>query len=200
MADNCASMVGVSNLDPSCDALRKRGGADKTFYILALSQLDEAAPIVLDATTKELTSIARKSGEVIRKFKGRKLKNSTKTGMEQTENGPVYTHGGTFVAYFDSQAEKESIEQLALNDDLVIIVPLNSGHFEAHGLVGTKGLSDGLLMTIAEGGSGVQYEDATTLTLNFDGKADKLPVYCKFAADRAGSIAYLEDLVNTPAV
>ncbi|WP_460879961.1 hypothetical protein [Pontibacter rugosus] len=189
-------MAGVSNLDPSCDALRKRGGADKTFYILAISQLLAAAPIGLDDITKELTSIALKPGEVLKSFKGRKLKNSTKTGMEQTDNGPSYTHGGSFVAYFDSQAEKESIEQLALNDDLVIIVPLNSGHFEAHGLVGTKGLSDGLLMTIAEGGSGVQYEDATTLTLNFDGKADKLPIYCKFGADRAASIAFLEDLLT----
>ncbi|GAB3822146.1 hypothetical protein [Pontibacter rugosus] len=196
MADKCANMAGVSNLDPSCDALRKRGGADKTFYILAISQLLAAAPIGLDDITKELTSIALKPGEVLKSFKGRKLKNSTKTGMEQTDNGPSYTHGGSFVAYFDSQAEKESIEQLALNDDLVIIVPLNSGHFEAHGLVGTKGLSDGLLMTIAEGGSGVQYEDATTLTLNFDGKADKLPIYCKFGADRAASIAFLEDLLT----
>lgn len=199
MAENCANMAGVSNLNPSCDALRKRGGADKTFYILAISQLAAVAGIALDPVTKELTSIALKAGETIKKFTGRKLKNSTKTGMEQTENGPSYTHGGSFVAYFDTQSEKESIEALALNDDLVLIVPLNSGQFEAHGLVGSKGLSDGLLMTIPEGGSGVQYEDATTLQLNFDGKSDKLPVYCKFAADRAGSIAFLEGLLE-PAV
>lgn len=199
---DCASMAGVKNLDPSCNALRKRGGADKTFYILAISQLAAAAPIVLDPVTKELTSIALKAGEYLKKFTGRKLKNSVKTGMEQTDNGPSYAHGGSFVAYFDSQAEKETIEQLALHDDLVLIVPLNSGHFEAHGLVATYGLADGMLMTIPEGGSGVQYEDATTLQLNFDGKSDKLPVYCKFAADRAGSITYLEGLTEpvAPAV
>ena len=193
--DNCAPVTAVTNLDPSCNALRKRGGASKTFYILALSQLLAAAPVVLDPATKELTSLAFKDGEKLKKFTGRKLKNSTKTGMEQTNNGPSYTHGGAFVAYFDSQAEKESIENLALADDLVIIVPLNSGHFEAHGLISTYGLADGLVLTIPEGGSGVQYEDDTTLTLNFDGKSDKLPVYCKFGADQAASIAYLESLV-----
>lgn len=192
---DCASMAGVKNLNPSCNALRKRGGADKTFYILAISQLLAAGGISIDPETKELTSIALKPGEYLKKFTGRKLKNSTRTGMEQTENGPSYTHGGTFVAYFDTQAEKETIEQLALHDDLVIIAPLNSGHFEAHGLVATYGLADGLMMTIPEGGSGVQYEDATTLQLVFDGKSDKLPVYCKFGEDRAASIVFLEGLL-----
>ncbi|MEJ8803126.1 hypothetical protein [Pontibacter sp. H249] len=191
----CAPLTGVTNLNPSCGALLKRGGADRTYYILGISQLLESAPIVMDPVTKELTSIAFKEGEHLKKFKGKKLKNSTKTGMEQTENGPSYAHGGTFVAYFDSQAEKESIEKLALADDLVLIVPLNSGHFEAHGLVATYGLSDGLIMTIPEGGSGVQYEDSTALQLVFDGKSDKLPVYCKFAETRAESIAYLEGLL-----
>ncbi|MHC2992827.1 hypothetical protein OB13_15025 [Pontibacter sp. HJ8] len=192
--DNCAPVTGVTNLDPSCNALRKRGGAGKTFYILALSQLALLAPVGLDPATKEVISLAFKAGEKLKKFTGRKLKNSTKTSMEQTENGPSYTHGGVFVAYFDSQVEKESIEKTALADDLVIIVPLNSGHFEAHGLISTHGLADGLSLTIPEGGSGVQYEDATTLTLNFDGKSDKLPVYCKFGETVQESIAYLEGL------
>lgn len=193
----CASMAGVTNLAPSCGALLKKGGANKTFYILAISQLLASAPIMVDPTTKELTSIALKEGEFLKKFTGKKLKNSTKTGMEQTETGPSYAHGGTFVAYFDTQAEKESIEKLALNDDLVIIVPLNSGHFEAHGLVGTTGLADGLMLTIPEGGSGVQYEDSTALQLVFDGKVDKLPVYCKFGENKAASITYLEGLLQS---
>lgn len=196
MADNCAPLTGATNLDPSCTALRKRGGADKIFYLLALSQI---LGFEQDPVTKELTTLTLKSGEKALKFKGRKLKNSTKTGMEQTENGPSYAHGGVFVAYFDSQADKESIEKVALADDLVLLVPLNSGHFEAHGLLATYGLADGLLMTIPEGGSGVNYEDSTALSLTFDGKSDKMPVYCKFGVDRAANFAYLEALL-TPAV
>lgn len=192
----CAPLTGATNLDPSCSALRKRGGADKTFFLLAISQI---AAFTQDAVTKELTAITLKSGEKALKFKGRKLKNSTKTGMEQTDNGPEYAHGGTFLAYYDSQLEKESIESVALADDLVLIVPLNSGHFEAHGLLATYGLADGLMMTIPEGGSGVQYGDSTATSLVFDGKSDKLPVYCKFGVDRAADFAYLETLL-VPAV
>ena len=56
----CAPLTGATNLDPSCNALRKRGGADKTAYLLALSQI---AGITLDPTTKELTGITLKAGE-----------------------------------------------------------------------------------------------------------------------------------------
>lgn len=188
----CAPLTGATNLDPSCDALRKRGGADKSFFLLAISQI---AGFTQDATTKELTAITLKTGEKALKFTGKKLKNSSKVGMEQTENGPSYIHGGSFLAYFDSQAEKESIEKVALADDLVLLIPLNSGHFEAHGLVASFGLADGLTMTIAEGGSGVNYEDVTALTLNFDGRSDKLPVYANFGVDRAANFAYLEALL-----
>ncbi|NEM96154.1 hypothetical protein [Pontibacter burrus] len=190
----CAPLTGATNLTPDCSGLYKRGGADKTFYLLAISQI---AGYTIDPTTKELSGITLKPGEKAIKFSGRKLKNSVKAGIAQGENGPTYPHGGKFAAYYSTQLEKETIETVAKAQDLVLIAPLNSGHFEAHGLLDTFGLADGLSLSAPEIES-VQYDDTTALMLDFAGSSGKMPIYCKFGEDRAANFAYLEALL-TPA-
>jgi len=196
---NCNPITGAINLNPNCDALTKKGGIDKQIWIGAVSQL-------LSYTLNpdgSLATIVLKDGENLISARGKRYKNSTTMGNTQTENGALFQHGVTFIAFLDTQVEKETIEKLAGADDLFTFSKLNAGKFEAHGLVAKNGnLADGMKMT-ASGGSGTAAGDASSLTLTFAGEEDKLPVYAFLGsptASDADNIAYLEALVTADAV
>ena len=189
MAENCAPITGAINLDPSCEALAKKGGIGKKIYIGSVA---DVLSYTLDATTKELKTLVMKAGTKLISATGRKYKNNTTQGNTRTENGALFQHNVTFAAYIDSQDEKETLELLAGADDLFTIVELNSGKLEAYGLVGKNGrMAEGLSMT-STGGSGTAAGDASNLVLTFSGEEDKLPVFASFGADLAADIAYLE--------
>ncbi|KAA3438465.1 hypothetical protein [Rufibacter hautae] len=157
MADNCAVPVGGIKLDPPCDALRAPGGVKKEAYIGSLS---EVAGYTLDATSKALKTLTLKSGAKLGKLIGRKLKNSTSTGLEVNEYITLFPHNFNFVAYAKSQLDKETIEKLSKVEDLFAIVHNNDGTFEAFGLAGENGvLGNGLSMTSLEHASGTALTD-----------------------------------------
>ncbi|WP_026463667.1 hypothetical protein [Adhaeribacter aquaticus] len=192
----CAPITGAVNLDPSCEALKKKGGISKRIYIGSLA---DVSAYTLDATTKELKTLVMKPGTKLISATGRKYKNNTSLGNTQTDNGPLFQHNVVFAAYYDSQTEKETLELLAGADDLFVIVELNHGKMEAYGLVAGNGrLAEGLTMTSA-GGSGTAAGDASNLVLTFAGEEDKLPVFASFGATMADDIAYLDALLAVAA-
>lgn len=189
MATNCAPLTGAINLDPSCAALKKKGGISKRIYIGSVA---DVSAYTVDATTKELKTLVMKAGKTLLSASGKKYKNNTTHGNEQTENGPLFPHNVVFAAYYNSQLEKETLESLAAADDLFIVVELNSGKLEVYGLVAQNGqLGEGLTMT-STGGSGTNAEDAANLILTFAGREDKMPVFASFGATLSDDIAYMD--------
>jgi len=193
LTNNCNPITGAINLIPNCDALVKKGGLGKGVYIGSVADVDA---YTVDPTTKALTTLVMKEGKTLRYMSGKRYKNSSTMGNTQTENGALFQHGITFNAYISTQAEKETLELYAGADDLFIISQLNSGPFEAHGLVGKRGFAEGMTMT-STGGSGTAAADASNQVLTFAGEEDKLPVYVEFGADTAAILGYLDALVDT---
>ncbi|RNI26634.1 hypothetical protein [Rufibacter latericius] len=198
MANNCNVAVGGIKLDPACDALRAPGGIKKEAYIGSLSEL---AGYTTDATSKDIATLLLKAGAKLGKLIGRKLKNSTSTGLEANENITLFPHSFVFVAYAKTQLDKETIEKLSKVEDLFAIVHNNDGTFEAFGLAGENGvLGNGLSMTALEHGSGTALTDGRPWTLTFSGSESKLPINVSLGVDEIATLAELEAMHTTAAV
>lgn len=196
MADNCTPQVGGIILDSACN-YQAPGGIKKEVYIGSISEL---SGYTIDATSKDLATLALKSGAKLGKLIGRKLKNSTSSGLEVNENITLFPHTLVFVAYVKTQLEKESIEKLGRVEDLFAIVHNNDGTFEAFGLAGTNGgLGNGLSMTALEHGSGTALTDGRQYTLTFSGSESKLPVNVSLGVDEIATLTALEALHTTAA-
>ena len=197
MADNCEVAVGGILLDPSCEALKSPGGVKKDIFIGSIA---EVAGFTIDATTKAIKTIDLVSGAKLGMLKGRKLKNSTSTGLERNENVDLFPHNVNVVAYAQSQLDKETIETLSQVEDLFAIVQNNNGTFEAFGLAGRNGtIGNGLLMSALEHSSGVALTDGSPWTLNFSGSESKLPMNVELGADAMATLAALRTMHTTAA-
>lgn len=188
-------LTGMINLNPSRCATKRIGGANKRLYIGSLS---EVAGYTRTAAG-ELATLIMKTDKRLYTITGKKLKNSTSTEVRKNENVTLFGQTVNFVAYFDTQAEKEAIELLVDLEDAFIIVENNYGKLEAFGLVGKEGLrGEGLSVTTGTYSVEAGLDGATSMALAFTGDEAKLPVYTKFGADLLAEIDYLDALV-TPA-
>lgn len=199
----CNVAVGGILLDPPCETQKAPGGVKKEIYIGSLSELDG---FTIGATSKAIATLDLKTGAKLGKLVGRKLKNSTTTGLEVNENINLFPHSVVFVAYANTQLEKEMIETLTDVEDLFAIVHNNDGTFEAFGLVGRGGITgNGLSLSAIEHGSGTALTDGRPWTLTFSGSESKLPVNVVLEEagsplDEVGILAKLEAMHTTPAV
>lgn len=197
MADNCEAVVGGIILDPSCDDLRSPGGVKKDIFIGSVSEVEG---YTIDATTKAIKTIELVAGAKLGMLKGKKLKNSTTTGLERNENVDLFPHTVNVVAYAKTQLDKETIETLSQVEDLFTIVQNNDGTFEAFGLAGKNGtIGNGLMMTALEHGSGVVLTDGRPWNLTFSGSESKLPMNVELGANTQATLAALRTMHSTPA-
>lgn len=194
--ENCTPQVGGIILDSACN-YQAPGGVKKEVFIGSLSEL---AGYTTNATSKDIATLVLKGSAKLGKLIGRKLKNSTSTGLEVNENITLFPHTLVFVAYVKTQLEKETIEKLVKVDDLFAIVHNNDGTFEAFGLAGANGaLGNGLSMTALEHGSGTALTDGRQWTLTFSGSESKLPINVSLGVDEIATLQALEALHTTAA-
>lgn len=189
-----AGLTGMIDLNPSRCALKRIGGVDRTMYVGSLSELSGFTRDA-DGNIKTLTM---KPSFYLYALTGKKLKNSHSTALKQNENSTMFTQTVNFVAFFDSQPEKDAIELLVQSDDLFVILQNKYGRFEAFGLVGAEGIpAEGMSITAGTYAVDAASDGGSSMVLTFTADESKMPVYTNFADEVIDEIAYLDDLLLT---
>jgi len=187
-----AGLTGMIDLNPSRCALKRIGGVDRTIYIGSLSEL---AGFTRNADG-EIVTLTMKTSMYLYALSGKKLKNSHSTEIRQNENATLFGQTVNFVAYFDTQPEKDAIELLIQSDDLFVILQNKYGRFEAFGLVGQEGMpAEGMGISAGTYAVEASADGATSMLLTFTSDESKLPVYTNFGDEVIDEIAYLDDLL-----
>ncbi len=200
-----ACVVNLASLIPSCRALTSPAGVRDFHY--AVRKIDIASVTrVTDVTLPTygtVTGLTLKTGAKFIKVQGRKFQNSGaleiaknatgKTNFKQTFNARIYSR---------TQADRNSIQQFAYVEDLVIFSPNNDDQIEIYGL------GIGLSPSSGKGGTGIKLDDDNTFLFTFEGEEPNLPplfdtvapavapAVADEAANQLTNIAYLDALVS----
>lgn len=163
---NCAS--DLQELDPSCAALKKKGGLKKRVWIGSYDNV----VTVLDDTTGYIDGVSMVSASPVNKlFKyiGKKLKHNGAFEGQVGENTNVINQNLNLVLYAYTPAEREAIEKLFNSEEVVAFVETEAGQIELWGY------ETGLTASALTGGSGTALNDSTAITITLSGQQDTLP-------------------------
>lgn len=190
---NCASIL--ASLIPSCDALTSVGGVQPFVYYAHRSDL-----VFTYATDGSISGLALTTTGKLAKGIGRKFQNSGAYEVARSATGKArvkQTYSDRI--FHDTQADRNSIQQMILAEDVVFITPNNSLKFEVYGA------SLGLIANSGKGGTGVKLDDDNTFLFSFEGDEPALPAVFNSViitpgvnkpADFAANVVYLDLLVN----
>jgi len=191
-------MAGCSNallaLDPSCDAIKKKGGFDKTFFIGNVADLDS----VTISATGEVEAIAFVATTGFKKITGKRLKHGANATLEVGDVVNMRKQNFNAVLYGKSAAERFALETLADAVDVFIIAESNAGTFEVFGLANDlDGKYDnyGMSPTAGEWKHGVLINDDTSVTMTFSGDLPNAALIFDESATVVANLATLDALV-----
>jgi len=191
-------MAGCSNallaLDPSCDAIKKKGGFDKTFFIGNVADLDS----VTISATGEVVAIAFVATTGFKKITGKRLKHGANATLEVGDVVNMRKQNFNAVLYGKSAAERFALETLADAVDVFIIAESNAGTFEVFGLANDlDGKYDnyGMSPTAGEWKHGVLINDDTSVTMTFSGDLPNAALIFDESATVVANLATLDALV-----
>lgn len=187
-------------LDPICEALKKLGGVAKRVWIGQLSWLD--AFTVNESTLDIATLVMALNGSTnfkLKKFIGKKLKNSANSPVEVGENINVFNQTVILVLYYKTSLEIAAIEELVNIEDGFVVIETMAGDIEVYG-VDTNGTVDsedplgGLNTSAGECGTGIVLNDSTSYTVTLSGqhRIMKRIFNISASATLAQNIAYLD--------
>jgi len=191
-------MSGCSNaletLDASCEAIKKKGGFDKAFYIGSVADLASATL----SATGELEAITFTGSTGLTKVTGKRLKHGAGAALAAGEVVNMRTQSFNAVLYAKSAVERWAIEQLADAVDVFIIAESNAGTFEVFGLANDlDGKYDnyGLSPTAGEWKHGVLINDDTSVTMTFSGDLPNAALIFDESETVAANIVTLDALL-----
>lgn len=191
---NCE--IFLNNIDASCAALNKMGGVRKKLYYVPTEYIDS---VTIDPTGKHITGITLKTGKTLFYIEGKKFRNNTTYELQVNENGPrLILQTVNARAFYETQADREAIENVLKLDAVTVIVPLNDGTIDMFGYSKNEE-SLGLSVTAGGGGSGTAMGDDTSIGITFSGPEHNLPIQVLIGTDFADTIAALDALVTPPA-
>lgn len=176
----------LQNLDPSCNALKKKGGLKKKIWVVGY---DKATLTVDgDGNVDSITLATASPANVLNTFIGKKLKHNGVLTGEVGENANTINQDLNLVLYYYSQAERDAIDTLFQSEEVIAFIQTESGQIECWGY------DTGLMASALTGGTGTALNDSTAVTVTLSGSQDTLPKVCKFGVNLAADIAYLEAL------
>lgn len=164
----CTELLNGAN--PSCGALKRKGGYDGRVYGFQIADLDA---YTYDATTKDIKTLVMVTGKKVYKFIGKRLNNDANIDIQAGENAIEYMQKVGLRLYAKSSLEHYNIENIIEADDLVMILQSNSACFECFGLdVEAGSVSNpmgGLNFESGTWAGGKVIQDATGYTVLFSG-------------------------------
>jgi hypothetical protein len=182
----CADQL--TNLDPPCDALKKKGGLKKKVWVIGFD--NATLTVDGDGYVDTLTIATTSPATLLNYFIGKRLKNNAVLTGEIGENANTINQDLNLVLYYYTPANRVAIENLFTSEEVIIFVETEAGQIEVYGY------DTGLVASALTGGSGTALNDATALTITMSGAQDTLPKVAKFGADLAADIAYLNNLTT----
>lgn len=163
---NCASEL--QELDPSCAALKKKGGLKKRVWIGAF---DNVQTILNDSTgyIDNVSVTGTSPHDRLFKYIGKKLKHNGAFEGQIGENTNVINQNLNLVLYAYTPDERAAIEKLFNSEEVVAFVETEAGQIEMWGY------ETGLTASALTGGSGTALNDSTAITITLSGQQDSLP-------------------------
>lgn len=163
---NCAS--DLQELDPSCAALKKKGGLKKRVWI---GSYDSVVSVLNDSTgyIDGVSMVSASPVNKLFKYIGKKLKHNGAFEGQVGENTNVINQNLNLVLYAYTPAEREAIEKLFNSEEVVAFVETEAGQIELWGY------ETGLTASALTGGSGTALNDSTAITITLSGQQDTLP-------------------------
>lgn len=190
---NCE--IFLNNIDASCNALNKMGGARKKLYYVPTEDIDS---VTFDPVDKHITAITLKADKKLYYIEGKKFRNNSTYELQVNENGPrLILQTVNVRAFYETQLEREAVENVMKLDAVTVILPLNDGTVDMFGYSKDQD-SIGLSVTAGGGGSGTAMGDDTSIGITFSGPEHNLPIQVLIGADFADTIAALDALVTPP--
>jgi hypothetical protein len=183
----------LSSFIPGCAALSSVAGVRTYFYAARLADLT-----ITYGTDGGITGIAVKAGGKFAKYDGVKFQNSGAFELAIGTFGKSrWKHIWNFRAFYRSQASRNTLQNLARVQDLVVIAPNNDNLIEVYGA------QVGLSPSSGKGGTGIKLDDDNTALFAFEGEEPGLPpLYSTVTTpvddptDFATNVAALDLLVN----
>lgn len=182
---NCSN--DLINLDPSCGALKKKGGVNKKVWVAKhdVATLTTNVSGEVDTITLAVASPAN----VLNTFIGKQLKhNGAVAGEVSDADIATVKQDLNLVLFAEEQTERASIDALFQSDYLLVFIETEAGKIECWGY------DTGLKPSALAGGTGTALGDSTAFTITLTGSQDGVPKICKFGANLAADIAYLNAL------
>jgi hypothetical protein len=184
----------TKGINPNCEATRKPGGLNKRVYVGLLSDLAS----VTFGTGNIVSALSFIEDTGLVKFIGKREKHNTAMTLEVGENFNLRNHAVNLVAYYNTSAELEALDQLIDVEGAFMIAETNSGEIEVWGMnIGSNFANFGLKASAIEGGSGTAIVDSNIYTLSMTGNHENLQAYFKSSpsATLAENLAILDALV-----
>lgn len=174
-------------LDPSCEALDKIGGVNKTIYF---GNLDELTFTTNAAGYISSVTMSTSPVGLLYKFVGKTKKNNSTFELQVGENTNTWKQAVLAKLYFYYPAERAAIEALTSADDLVAFIQTESGLFEVYGW--TKGIR----AEAATAANGVLIQDDTSMLVTISGEEVALPKVLQVGAALPNEAAYLTQQID----
>jgi hypothetical protein len=176
----CKATTGLTN---TCDDLLRVGGADQTFWVGYLSELDTAFSL---AQTADINAIDFGSYGGLRRFDGQKFQHTFGSELAVSSGGnKSYTHTAVVKVLSDSTADDVTLQQLNLGNDIFIIYQDNNSVFKI------LGAGKGLTSTADVENTGQTGDADTTDTVTMVGSERTKPLRFSRAAGYSATLAYI---------
>lgn len=164
----------LTTLGASCEALKKKGGFDKRFWLGAIADLVPATGVTY-GTEQEVTAFTFTGALGFKTYTGKRLKHGAAGTSERGENVSERTQNFNAVLYVRTAAERLALEQLIDAEDLFICAESNAGIIEVYGI--NKGDNEqfdnyGLNVSATEKNEGVLLNDDTSVKVTLTGVFD----------------------------
>lgn len=174
-------------LDPSCEALDKIGGVNKTIYF---GNLDELTFTTNGAGYINSVTLSTSPVGLLYKFVGKTKKNNSTFELQVGENTNTWKQAILAKLYFYYPEDRAAIEALTSADDLVGFIQTESGLFEVYGW--TKGVR----AEAATAANGILIQDDTSMLVTISGEEVALPKVLQVGAALPGEAAYLTQQID----
>jgi hypothetical protein len=182
MAVGCNELT--RGINPSCQAIKKPGGLNKTLLVGLLDDLEG----VTFGSGNLVTGFSFATDKGFVKFIGKREKHNSTMGLEVAENFNLRTQGINLVCYYLDPEELEAIDKLIDAEGVFVVAQTNSGELEVWGLNKGPNFKDfGLKAASIDGGSGTAITDPNVYTLGLSGSLENLQLY--FEANSENTLA-----------
>ena len=183
---NCTTKI-TAGLDPSCEALDKIGGVNKTVYFGNLDEITFTTTV--DGNIDSVT-LASSPQAYLYKFIGKTKKNSSTAELQVGENTNTWKQSAILKLYYFNQSERDAIDALVKADDLVAFIQTEAGTIEV------LGWEKGIRAESATGSTGVLIQDDTSVTVTISGEETNLPKVLKLDTSNPGDASYITDNIT----